>query len=116
LNIVDPAESHEGLVSELKNLLDKASEITSQHHTEGDSDEAVSAASDSDGDAAQRAVETGSVAIEDEVLRGLDICTTTMMDIRPLLDEAIHDAFVRPSKAATRKEAGNFKVTDVARS
>ena len=116
MNIVDPAESHEGLVSELENLVDKASEITSQHHTEGDSDEAASAASDSDGDAAQSAVEKGSVAIEDEVLRGLDICTTTMMDIRPLLDEAIYDAFARPSKAATRKEVVDFKVTDAARS
>jgi hypothetical protein len=38
------------------------------------------------------------------------------MDIRPLLDEAIHDTFARPSKAATCNEAVNFKVTDTARS
>jgi hypothetical protein len=116
LNIVDPARSHLGLVSELENLLDKASDITSQHHTEGDSDEVASAASDSDGELAQSVDEKSSVAIEDEVLRGLDMCTTAMMDIRPLLDEAIRDAFTRPSKAATRNEAVDFKVTDAARS
>jgi hypothetical protein len=116
LNINDPAGSHEGLVGELKNLLDKASEIASQHHTERDSDEAASTASNSDEEVAQNAVEKSSVIIEDEVLRGLDICTTTLMDIRPLLDEAIHDAFTRPSKAAARNEAVDFKVTDAARS
>jgi hypothetical protein len=116
LNIVDPARSHEGLVSELKNLLEKASEVTSQHHTEPDSDEAASTFSDSDREVAQSAIEKSSIAIEDKVLRGLDIYTTTMMDIRPLLDEAIHDAFGRPSKAAARNEAVDFKVTDAARS
>ncbi|KAF7507806.1 hypothetical protein GJ744_010107 [Endocarpon pusillum] len=116
LNIVDPARPHEELVSELKNLLDKASEITSQHHTEQDGDEAASTASDNDGEVTQSVVEKCSVAIEDEVLRGLDICTTTIMDIRPLLDETIHDALARPSKAATHNEVVDFKVTDAARS
>jgi hypothetical protein len=114
LNIDDPARSHEGLVSELKNLLDRASEIASQNHTERDSDEAASTADDSDGEVAQSAIEKSSVVIEDEVLWGLDICTATLMDVRPLLDEAIHDTFARPSKAATRNEAVDFEVTDAA--
>ncbi|KIW31769.1 hypothetical protein, variant [Cladophialophora immunda] len=116
-NDFPPEKSREDLVSELKGALDKASTIICQSGVEQDGNDDPSSSSDgeSESETGQGDARDGGKLIDEDALNSLDDYVTSLLDLRPLLDDVIHDALVRHPKPGTRNENIIFSVTEAAR-
>ena len=116
LYVFDPVRSDEKLVSELKDLIDKASAVISQQATVTDNDEATSSSDDIDNQTSHHETRGVQRLTENDIFRALRAYTVSLMDLRPLLDQLIHDSIKLPPKADTHDQIPTFRVTDAAQS
>lgn len=108
----DPVQTKEGLVSDLTDLIEDAYAVVSQQTGPGDDE-----LSDSDGSESEESeseCKTADFNNEDDILDALDTYTTSLMDLRPILEQSLSDSS-KPSTKRASIPPPEFHVTESAR-
>jgi hypothetical protein len=112
LHIHDPVRSNEKLVSELTKLVENAYVVVSHQSVPGDDELSTSEGSESE--ASESECRTTESEKEDDVLGALDAYTTSLMDLRPVLEQSLND-LSQPFAKRAGVLPTKFQVTESAR-